>query len=162
LPLLTIDAGKPTEKKLAQSLAILEFVGKLGNSPLYPSDPWKAARVVEILCALEDLSTELGPSMREQDPEKKKALRVALANGAFPNFLSNLEKNLCEGPFVLGSELSIADIKLAGYAKFIGSGTLDHIPKEITDKYEKLQKLKKAVYEHPKIAEYYANKAKKN
>jgi len=157
LPLLTID-GKTT---IGQSVAILEYVGKL--SSLYPADAFKAAKVMEAMMAFEDLGNELGPSLREQDPEKKKAMRLVLAEKTIPEHAQRLEKFLAAtsaGPYLLGQDISIADFRLGGVVKFLQSGLLDHIPKDILAPYPRITQSYKAVFDHPKIKEYYANKAK--
>jgi len=140
----------------------MEFVGKM--SELYPKDNFKAAKVVEALCAMEDLGYELATSFREQDPEKKKALRLVLAEKSIPEFSQKLEKFLVatsDGPFVLGQEISIADLVVGRQVKYLSSGILDHIPKEVLSAYPRLNKLSQAMYEHPKVKEFYANKAAK-
>jgi len=110
----------------------------------------------------EILAAELAASFREQDPEKKKAMRIVIAQKTLPEFAAHLEKFLVatsEGPFLLGQDISIADLRMAQQVKHISSGVLDHIPKDILASYSRLNKLHQAVYDHAKVKEFYANKA---
>ena len=69
LPVLEVDGVQ-----IAQSAAIAAFCGKLAG--LYPNeDALKAARVDELLATANQISYLVSPSVRERDPDTKKALR---------------------------------------------------------------------------------------
>jgi len=156
IPEFTI-AGKGT---INQSNAALRYVGR--ETGLYPSDAWDA-RVDQVLDAIDDLSAKIGPTLYEKDEAKKKEAREALVAGPIPFYLGafeKLHKENKDGKYIVGSKLTIADLKLAFLLRWLASGTLDHISADIIKPYDGLNALKKAVEEHDKVKEYYANRKK--
>jgi glutathione S-transferase len=136
LPILEIDG-----KVLGESNTILRFVGKRTNvlslslslfivdiasvSPscmnnltvltadqLYPTDDWEAAKADEIMDAVEDVATAIGPTLRMPEAEKL-AARQKLAETTIPFYLERLEKQLraAGGKYFAGGKLSVADLK---------------------------------------------------
>jgi len=131
---------------------------------LYPADNWEAAHVDALLDALEETSSTFGPSFREQDPEKKKAMREALLATTLPQWVGNIEKHLAAlnaSGWSVGNSISIADLKLFQLVQWIKSGTLDHIPTTFSDAYPRITAIHTAVGEHDKVKAYYAAKAGK-
>jgi prostaglandin-H2 D-isomerase / glutathione transferase len=136
-PVLVVDGTPP--RRIAQSNAILRYVGKL--AALYPTDPVEALRVDEITDAAEDINSELAPSMREQDMEKKLAMRKPFAEQRVPHWARALEKRLDDNGnngFFVGSSLTIADLKMLYVVEKLVDGSLDGIPKTALDPFEKL------------------------
>lgn len=146
IPVLDIEtaSGKLCS---AQSNAILRFAGRLTG--LYPiNDPLLALKVDEALDFGEDINQLLGPSFREQDMEKKLAMRKVLAEKNLPEMASYLERLLIANGntgFVVGKSLTIADLKLYGVVSFLTSGHLDGIPSALLDKYPAIQSWKKNI-----------------
>ena len=85
VPVLEID-GQP----LTQTSAIARFCGKLSGH--YPTDDIAAARVDELIDVATDITFRISPSIRESDPEIKRALRRELAETTLPKWLDYLEK----------------------------------------------------------------------
>jgi len=138
-----------------QSSSLLRYAGKA--SGLYPSDPIAALRADEIVDAVEDLYHASGPSFREKDEQKKAALVKNLVDETFPHSFSALEKVLernGSSPFVLGKDISIADLKLSVFLEGLRSGMIAGIPKDMVDKYPKLAGVRDGVASHPKVQEW--------
>jgi prostaglandin-H2 D-isomerase / glutathione transferase len=113
----------------------------------------------EILDYVEDVIHLLSPSLREQDADKKAELRANLATNVLPTQFANLEKVLernKSNPFALGSDLSIADLKLGVLLVWIRSGKLDGIPASLVDSHARVAALVDAYAAHPKIQEWNA------
>jgi glutathione S-transferase len=144
LPALDIGGDKP--HRIAQSNAILRYAGRL--SGLYPSDPLEALRVDELLDFAEDMNHALAPSMREQDMDKKLAMRKVLTDETIPMWVRCIESRLDanDDPLhLVGKALSIADLKLLHGFDSLVSGVLDGVPKTVLDGYAKLGAWRTAV-----------------
>ena len=119
----------------AQSNAILRFAGR--RAGLYPmDDPVRALKVDEALDLGEDLYRVIGPSIDEQDAERRIAMRKILAQETLPRWAGFLERLLVANGrtgFVVGDSLSIADLKLYWVTDKLTNGTLDGIPKSLLD-----------------------------
>jgi len=138
---------------LAQSNAILTYLGLAHG--LLPKDPWETARHLAILEACEEVRTALAPSGKMSDPAEKKAAREALATGFLQTWGANIEKQI-QGPFVGGSAISVADIKLFQITESFVKGVLDHIPSTVFENFPKLMAVYQGVLTHPKIAAWRA------
>jgi len=140
---------------IAQSNAILRYAGK--SAKLYPTDQLEAAKVDELLDTVEDVVHVLTPSLREQDEGKKKEMREKLAKEDFPKWFGNAEKQLekfGKGPYAVGNNLTIADLKIAGVLNWLSSGKIDHIPTTLFDTFPRLKAVQKTVNENPKVKEW--------
>jgi prostaglandin-H2 D-isomerase / glutathione transferase len=149
LPTFDLE-GKPT---VSQSNAILGYIGRTYG--LLPSDPWEALRHESLLSAAEDLRYAVNKTLGIQDPEELKRRRTELTEGPIKTWAANMEKQV-QGPFVGGSELSVADIKLFIVLGWLRGGVLDHVPATVLDPFPKLVKLHEAVKAHPKVVAWYA------
>ena len=156
LPVLEVDG-----QVIAQSNTINRYVGKLGG--LYPKDDWNAARVDEVMDAVEDISTKIGQTMRIEDAAAKKAAREAIVAGPLPRYLQQIEARLKAGggEWFVENRLTVADLKCYLLTRWLKSGVLDHIPADIVDRHAPLlAKHLERVGNHPKIAAYYAARRK--
>ena len=79
LPVLSING-----ESVAQTLAIARICGKLGG--MYPEDMVEAGKVDQVVVAIENINALLSPSMREDDPIKKKAMRKELTATELPTY----------------------------------------------------------------------------
>jgi glutathione S-transferase len=154
LPTLEIE-GRGT---LAQSNAILTFIGR--SHDLHPRDNWEAAKHEAIMCAVEDLRGQVGPTMRIADADAKKAAREALAKDYLPSWGARVEAQLGAGPFVGGDRLNVADIKIYVALKWFSSGVLDNIPADIFAGHPKLNAVVDAVARHERVVDWYAKTSK--
>lgn len=142
--------GKPA---LAQSNAILTYLGLAHG--LLPTDPWEAARHIAILEACEEVRSALVPSGKMTDPAEKQAAREALASDYLQTWGAHIEKQI-SGPFVGGSAISVADVKLFQITESFVRGVLDHIPATVFQAFPKLMGVHQGVLSHPKIAAWRA------
>lgn len=150
LPTFELE-GRPV---LAQVNAILGYIGR--EHGLHPKDNWEAARHEALMNAVEDLRHHVFPSLRIKDPEASLAARQELANNYLPTWGANIERQLGNGPFVGGETISVADIKLYMGVKWFSSGGVDHVPKDVFARFEKLSGVAQAVAQHPRIVAWYA------
>jgi glutathione S-transferase len=151
LPVFELDGHPP----LAQSNAILVYIGRRWG--LHPKDDFEAARHEALMHYAEDLRHVIAPSQRMKDAERK-AAREHIAANQLPVWLANVDKQLGDGPFVAGAQLQIVDIKLFVVLRWLMSGTLDHIPPELTRAHAKLVRLHDAVRDHAGVQAWYAKR----
>jgi glutathione S-transferase len=128
LPVLEVDGAV-----IAQSLAIARFCGR--QSGLYPAENLvDAARVDEILDTASQITELFHPSMREEDREKRAAMRQELATQTAPRWLDFLEKRLLSSGkthYFVGGQLTIADLAIWRLLGWILGGYLDGIPTDL-------------------------------
>jgi len=134
LPALEIETPGGTVSAM-QSNAILRFVGR--QTGLYPmDDPVRALKVDEALDLGEDINHAIGPSIAEQNAERRMAMRKILAEETLPRLAGVLERLLVANGrtgFVAGDSLTVADLKLYWIVDKLTNGTLDGIPKSLLD-----------------------------
>ena len=135
-------------------------MGKLAG--LYPKDDLQAALVDEVMAVIEDVTAKIGATFALEGEAKQKA-REALAAGALARYLQQLEARLKAGggEWFVENRLTVADLKCYLFSRWLKSGALDHIPTDIVDKQAPLlAKHLERMKNHPKIAAYYAARAK--
>ncbi len=155
MPVLEVDG-----KVITQSNTINRYAGKLAG--LYPKDDWQAALCDEAMDAAEDIGTKIGATMALGPDEKKKA-REELAAGPIPRFLEQLQARLkaAGGEYFADKRLTVADLKVFMWIRWLRSGALDHIPKDLSDRLAPLLvKHFERVSAHPKVAAYYTSRKK--
>ena len=141
---------------VAQSNAINRYVGKLVD--LYPTDPWQAALCDEAMEAVEDILSEIVPTLFLPE-EEKKTRREALAEGAIPFYLTRLQQRLEAhgGRYFAADRLTVADLKVAMWTRQLRSGILDYIPTDLPDRVApKLVQHYERVKNNPRVVAYYA------
>jgi glutathione S-transferase len=155
MPVLEVDG-----KAIAHSNTILRYAGKLAG--LYPKDDWQATLCDEAMDAAEDIGTRIGATMQLGPDEKKKA-REELAAGLIPRYLEQLQARLkaAGGEYFADKRLTVADLKVFIWVRWLKSGALDHIPRDLVDRIAPLlvQHFER-VSAQPKIAEYYKARKK--
>eukprot|EP00164_Ancoracysta_twista_P001742 GFYU01002287.1.p1 GENE.GFYU01002287.1~~GFYU01002287.1.p1 ORF type:complete len:231 (+),score=66.97 GFYU01002287.1:60-695(+) len=149
LPFLDIDGVK-----LAQTLAMARYAGALAD--LYPSNPLDAARVDEILAAIDDVSVALGPSFFEKDMEKKLAMRKTISEGILTQRLKKFDEILGENGtgYIRGDKLTVADLALNEFLRQATCGQMDGITAEIAQPYANLKKHFVMVNDLPQIKKW--------
>lgn len=122
VPTLHINACQVT-----QADAITRYAGKLAG--LYPEDALQALFCDEVLSALEDINIKLGATFGMTGDALKSA-REALVKEGLPRYLRWMEAQLDShgGAYFADHRLTIADLKAFVLLRWLGSGTLDHIP----------------------------------
>jgi prostaglandin-H2 D-isomerase / glutathione transferase len=151
LPVLEVDG-----QTVAQSNAINRYVGKLTD--LYPSDPWQAALCDEAMEAVEDITTKIGATFFLPE-EQKKAQRKALVEGPIPFYLTRLQHRLEThgGEYFAADRLSVADLKVFVWVRYLKSGALDHVPTDLPDRVApKLLEHYERIKSDPRVKAYYA------
>ncbi len=150
MPILELP-GKPP---LGQSNAILALIGR--RHGLHPADDFEAARHEALMAHVEDLRHALGPTLRIKDEAEKKKAREELAATTIPTWAGYTERQLGTGPFVAGDKLHVVDLKLYMVVRWFASGTVDHIPATVFDRFEKLTRVYRAVGEHAGVKAWQA------
>lgn len=153
----TLDVGGTL---VTQSNAILRYAGKLAG--LYPSDDLSALVCDEILDAVEDIGSRIGRTI-DLPAEMKKKAREDLASGPITRHLQQLQAKLqrADGEYFVDNRLTVADLKVFMWIRWLRSGALDHIPKDIVEQLApRLVAHFERVAAHPKIAAYYAARKK--
>lgn len=130
---------------LGQSDAMLRYVGKLGG--LYPSDPLEALRVDEVVDTMSDVMlaafSYYGP-----DQGKLQNARHAFVEKDIPRYLGTLDGRIKankKGPFFLGHQVSIADLKITQLFTLLTIGSLEYINPSVLDRYSQLSSISEAV-----------------
>jgi glutathione S-transferase len=150
MPVLEVDG-----EVFAQSNSINRYVGKVAG--LYPSDTLQAFRCDEAMDAAEDISTRIANTMGLAE-DAKKAAREALAAGALTRFLEQFQSLLAAAgsEFFADHRLTVADLKVFLLVRWLRSGVLDHIPKDLVDRVAPLLvKHSDRIANHAQIAGYY-------
>merc|ERR1712150_148346 len=91
--------------------------------------------------------------------ESSEEYRKKFADEGIKRYFGPIEKLYAEteeGPFLLGKEISAADLKLYVTHGMFQSGMLDHIPTDILDQFPNLMKASAAVGENDKVKEWNA------
>jgi prostaglandin-H2 D-isomerase / glutathione transferase len=154
-PFLAMPTLEVNGKIVSQSNSINRYVGKLTG--LYPKDDWQALLCDEVMDAAEDISTRIGHTIDLSADAKKKA-REELAAGHITRYLEQLQARLkaAGGEYFADKRLTVADLKVFMLVRWLRSGALDHIPKDLVDRVAPLLVQHfELLASQPKIAEYY-------
>ncbi|RFO94745.1 glutathione S-transferase [Rhodoferax lacus] len=154
VPTLHVDGVQIT-----QSDAITRYVGKLAG--LYPTDTYQALLCDEVLGAVEDITIKLAATFGLTGDALKDA-RTAFVAGPLTVYLRWLQSQLQAhgGQYFADNRLTVADLKVFGYVRGLGSGNLDHVPTDVVEQVAPLLNAHmRRVGETPAIAQYYARLA---
>lgn len=154
-PLNQVPILQVNDVVVTQSDAITRYAGKLAG--LYPVDPFEALLCDEILDALEDVIVKIGATFGLSGDALKSA-REALVADVFPRYLRWLESQLAShgGEFLADRRLTIADLKALVVLRWLSSGKLDHIPRDLVETVSPaLQTYRTRVAQIPAIAQWY-------
>ena len=151
LPVLEL----PDRPPLAQTNAILVFVGR--RHGLHPQDDFEAARHEAMMCHVEDLRSQVGPTLRITDEAEKKKARSSLAESYLPTWAGYAEREIADiGPFFSGAKIQVVDLKLHRAVHWIASGVIDHIPDTVFSGFPKLNRVFAAVRDHEGVKAWQA------
>ena len=153
VPVLEID-GQP----VTQSNALSRYIGKMAG--LYPEDPLQALYCDEVLGALEDVTNDIGRTIRQQGDELREA-REQLSEGWLPVYLRGLSDLLERGggEYFAAGQLTVADLRAFVETRWLTSGFLDHIPTDIVANVAPtLAEHNARVAAEPRVAAYYASR----
>eukprot|EP00042_Codosiga_hollandica_P059647 m.920074 g.920074 ORF g.920074 m.920074 type:complete len:417 (-) comp61055_c0_seq1:97-1347(-) len=149
VPVLWVD-----DQPVSQSNAILTYAAKAAG--FYPTDPFLALKVDEVLSNFADVGALFTVSAVD-DQEKKKALRLEIAHGPLTVWAKRFDDALgksASGYFV-GESLSPADLKAYSFFVAVKAGDYDFVPKTVLDQFTNIDKFLAKIKSHPKIVEYY-------
>ena len=149
-PTLEVDG-----RVVSQSNSINRYVGKLAG--LYPKDDVQAFLCDEVMDAAEDISTQIAQTF-DLPGDTKQMAREKLAAGHITRYLQQFEARLkaAGGEYFADQRLTVADLKVFMLIRWLRSGVLDYIPKDVVDTVApQLVKHFERVASHPKVAEYY-------
>eukprot|EP01084_Bolivina_argentea_P075257 136438_1 len=135
LPEITVFSREGREVvTIGESNACLRYIGSLAG--LYPTNNRiQRAYVDEILDSIEDVINMISPSIREQNADKRKEMRLKLMEtDNIPYFLNKFEMRLeenekreCKKGYFVGDNITVADLKFYYLHKWLTCGILDHI-----------------------------------
>lgn len=143
----------PGRPPLAQSNAILTFIGR--QHRLHPTDSFEAAQHEAMMAHVEDLRSNVSPTIRIADEVEKRKAREDLAATYLPAWAERAERQIEAGPFFGGSELFVVDIKLHMAVRWFNGGKVDHIPASIFESYPKLNRIHNAVRDDARVRAWY-------
>lgn len=143
----------PGRPALAQCNAILVYIGR--GHGLHPKDDFEAARHEMMMGHVEDLRAAVGPTIRMDDAEKKRARESLLAT-FLPEWAANAEKQLGDGPFFAGPKIHVVDLKLHMAVRWFVGGKVDYIPATVFSAYPKLMRVHDAVRDDARVKAWYA------
>lgn len=107
--------------------------------------------------AAEDIGTQIAQTIDLPEDAKKKA-REELVAGHLKRYLEQFQARLKAGggEYFADKRLTMADLKVFMWIRWLRSGMLDHIPQDIVDRVAPLltQHFER-VANHPKVSEYY-------
>jgi glutathione S-transferase len=142
---------------VTQSNAMCRYAGKMAG--LYPEDPLQALYCDEAMGAIEDALHQAVLTFGLEGDELKTA-REKLVAGWLTVFLRGLNEMLERGgDYFADNRLTVADLKVSGFSKWLMSGDLDHVP---TDLVERLAPLlvahEQRVAGDPVVVSYYESR----
>ena len=142
LPVLDLGDGV----KHVQSYAMCKFICVKYGLSLYPTDPYKQFLVDEVSLTCDELA---GKAPHSKDQVEKKRLREEFANGRMVGFmeLHTVIERRIQGPFVLGAEVSVADLSVLNVMGMIQNKDWDYVDPSYLDKYPKILATLKATKE---------------
>ncbi len=144
----------PGQPPLAQSNAILVLLGR--QHGLHPKDDFEAARHEAMMCHVEELRANVGPTLRITDEAEKKKAREGLVATVLPDWGQRAEKQLGDGPFFAGAKLHVVDLKLFMGVRWFAGGNVDHVPATIFSRFPKLTRLHDAVRDEARVKAWFA------
>src|SRR5580765_3293716 len=128
MPTLEVDG-----QLITQSNSINRYVGKLAG--LYPMDQWQALLCDEVMDVVEDIGSRIAQTM-DLAPDAKKQAREELVTGRLTRYLEQLQSKLAAagGEYFADGRLTVADLKVFMFTRWLRSGALDHIPQDLVDR----------------------------
>ena len=146
LPVMTLPDGKV----VTQSMALARYAAKLAK--MYPDDPLQALFVDEIMETVAEVTIGIP---RNTLPDYQ-ILREEYAAGKLAHYFSYISKKLREvdGPYIFGTDPTVADLLIYGMLKHFRKGILDHIPADYDAKWPAFQTLVEALESDPKFTPY--------
>lgn len=169
MPLLEIEEDGKEKQMIVQSVAILRYLGKLGN--LYPTDPIQAMKVDSLMDTASEATRSIEMSIQgpvtwliAEEPWSKDqvmAIRKRIANDqkhGLPFYLSYFENALKTNAtgWLAGDSVTIADLLLHRITSWVSGGMLDGIPDDLLDSYPTVKQHDQKVEALPAVQQWRA------
>ena len=150
LPVLELADGS----QLAQARSVLRFVGQYTG--LYPSDPLVAARVDELMDALEDLDAAITNTGKCLPKDEQETARLAAVSegGAVYNLLAKIDAFIQvhgTAGYAVGAGMTIASILTFTCLGRIVGGVFYGVPPTVCDTFPNIQAVRKTVGNDPAV-----------
>jgi glutathione S-transferase len=153
IPLLEVDG-----KYLTESLAILRYVGTVGN--LMPSNPFAQGKVDEGLNLSNDVFSAFGPTFAIADLAEKIAARQALCapDGKISKIMQKMDIIIAgfSNGHMAGDMLTIGDICWFALFGLMSCGMIDGFASDYLNQYVNITKFRQFIGTNPKVASRYA------
>lgn len=154
MPLGALPVLEVNGELLPQSNAMLRYVGQLGG--LYPDNPLDAFRVDQLIDTLDDMYMT---ALKDEglETEKLRESRERFCRVDVPRYVGMLEKQIKERgkePFFLGTEVSVADLKINQLFDCLSYGFLKFVDVSVLEKYTALAAISKSVDEIPAVKKW--------
>lgn len=155
LPVLQIEESDGSKMTITQSEAILRYFGK--KTGLYPTNEIEAMQVDSCLNVVEDMKATLVMTIKgavksfvsESDWTKEEVLNIRKKwlENSMPKSLGYFEEVLqnSSSGWLVGENITIADLLLYTDLQWLTMGVLDGIPKDFLNSYPKCLALMKKV-----------------
>ena len=169
LPILEIDGCDP----ITQSAAMAKWAARQ-HPTLYNGDADRLLAIDQMIHILDDDVRDFSPALymgmrptklgRAEDWHKTeegaalvKSMRMKYAENDLPRTLKLLTTQLKKsgGPFLLGAEITLADLFWLPRLRYLQSGICDHLPTDCLDRFPEILAYKKALMDQPVIAAHY-------
>ena len=119
------------------------------------TEPHAHCRVAEVCSAVGDLIEHYMSTLSLQDETETKRMREETTNSVLPRVLGGVEKRLQDNGFVIGNDLTPADIMVNELVRVLSSGALDYVPKDAHVGYSKVMQCCQNVQQDKRIKAYY-------
>lgn len=162
-PLGSLPVAEIDGKDYAQSMALTRYFCRLGG--LYPTSPERALAVDQVVDTVMDMQTALFSYKGKEKNDDMKRARESIIKVDGRRYWGGCEKMLemsSSGPFVLGDEVSIADICISTVYLFLKSEFLDFVAPDALDDYPRMHRAFRSVMAIPEVVEWYKAHPAKN
>lgn len=170
VPVLSVNG-----RQMAQSGAMLRWIGSVNDSTLYPiRDPEKLYKIEEVLGVWEDEQKAIFPCLyllmkptnfghpegfekTAEGMELIKNMRVSFLEKELPRFMGYLHKFLQDsgGTFLCGDKPTIADLTWLPTLRVMQRGIIEHFPADCLSKYTTVKAWMDRMMEVPAIKKWY-------
>jgi prostaglandin-H2 D-isomerase / glutathione transferase len=166
VPVLQVETSTGEMEVVAQSSAILRYLGTVGDRRLYPTDPIEAMKVDAAMSSVDDAAKRIEMTVQgsttylisEQSWSKDEVLairrRIARSEShGLPFFLSYFENMLSsnDSGWLVGKDITIADLQLYRLETWVGSSMLDGIPAATLDPFPLVRAHKERIESLPEV-----------
>lgn len=151
LPMATIDGTS-----VVQTMALVRYIGR--QSELYPTDAWEALMVDQVVETVTDFFSGIF-SYKGDCKKQLRAMREKHVLEGGERYWGGCEKIIesygRSGPYVMGEQVTIADIAITGIYILLKIQFLEFLPADALDGYATMKKISETVLALPKVQEYY-------